>query len=312
VEVSPGRERTSPLEPIRWTTRWDVWRNLMGTPSSRQRERVMALLQTRPALLYWGDSWFSTPLYLNLARQSLLRVDGLAMLVGTPGATAAQLLSAANIRRMVGWLESYPFDALLLSAGGNDQLSGRLAQIFAAWQPPLHEPVLTPDAAYERLLRSGSLQRVRARFDALLHALAPLHLQRPQFRVLAHSYCRLRRIGVAADLTVHNIDLVAWLKDDVGPWLWGPMRNVLRDVEAGRAFADLMLDGFRDEVLRPLELAHAPLFGYADFLDLPAATQDAFWHDEIHPTEAGFADVAIALNARLRNALPAAKRAAVR
>ena len=66
------------MDQLCWTTRWEVWRDLIGTPSSRQRKRVMVFLQTRPALLYWGDSWFSTPLYLNLARQSLLRIDGMA------------------------------------------------------------------------------------------------------------------------------------------------------------------------------------------------------------------------------------------
>ena len=88
------------MDSLSWTTRWEVWRNLMGRPSSPQRRRVDAFLQTRPALLYWGDSWFSTPLYLNLARQSLLRIDGLSMIVGQPGAMASELFSDTRIRHM--------------------------------------------------------------------------------------------------------------------------------------------------------------------------------------------------------------------
>ncbi len=38
-----------------WTTRWEVWRTLMGRPKTRQRRSVEAFLQMRPALLYWGD-----------------------------------------------------------------------------------------------------------------------------------------------------------------------------------------------------------------------------------------------------------------
>ena len=79
------------MDQMNWTTRWETWRTLMGAPSSLQRKRVEAFLQTRPSLLYWGDSWFSTPLYLNLARQSILGIDGMAMLIGKPGATASEL-----------------------------------------------------------------------------------------------------------------------------------------------------------------------------------------------------------------------------
>lgn len=81
-------------------TRWEGWRELRGG-SPRHRHAVDAWLQTHPAVLYWGDSWFSTPLYPNLARQSAARIDGLCMIVGKPGATAAQLLSARNLSSMM-------------------------------------------------------------------------------------------------------------------------------------------------------------------------------------------------------------------
>ena len=51
-------------------TRWEDWRKLIGPQNSRHRKLVLEQLKTQPALLYWGDSWFSTPLYPNLARQS--------------------------------------------------------------------------------------------------------------------------------------------------------------------------------------------------------------------------------------------------
>lgn len=302
------------MDQMTWTTRWEVWRQVMDAPSSRQRERVNEFLRTRPALLFWGDSWFSTPLYLNLARQSLRRIDGMAMLVGTPGATASELFTADRIRTTAGRIKAWPFDVLCLSAGGNDQLSERLARVFAAWMPPARKAPIDARQAFDLLAATPSFELIRARYEALLTALREVKAERPAFRVVGHSYAPLQKIGAKAILTVDNIGLIAWLKGDLGPWLWRPMQHVLPDIAQGKAFADLLLvQGFRDRVLAPL--AHPGAFGdffsYADFNLLPAVANGSFWNDEIHPTEAGFAELAVVLNAEIRRVLPAGKRAAV-
>ena len=64
--------------------------------------------------------------------------------------------------------------------------------------PPRQRAALAPDEAYARLLDDGGFERIRARYEALLDAVAPLQRTRPGFRVLSHTYCRLRRIGVPA------------------------------------------------------------------------------------------------------------------
>ena len=142
------------MDDLNWTTRWEVWRDLMGTPSSARRKQVNTFLETRPCLLYWGDSWFSTPLYMNLAKQSMSRIDGMAVVVGKPGATASKLFSAAEIREVSGRLKGSPFDMACLSAGGNDELSERLENIFAAWMPPKRARKISPEAAFQILLES--------------------------------------------------------------------------------------------------------------------------------------------------------------
>jgi len=159
------------MDQLCWTTRWEVWRDLMSAPSSRQRKRVMEFLQTRPALLYWGDSWFSTPLYLNLARQSLLRIDGMAMLMGKPGATASELFTAAHIRNVTARVLSSPFDVVCISAGGNDQLSERLANVFAAWMAPRQPAKIDAEEAFDVLTASRTFDVIRDRYVALLTAL---------------------------------------------------------------------------------------------------------------------------------------------
>ncbi len=292
-------------------TRWETWRKVLGPSGSRQRKAVLAQLQTRPAVLYWGDSWFSTPLYPNLARQSARRIDGIGMLIGKPGASAEQLFSASDVRKVVERLRHNPFDVLCLSAGGNDALSQRLQRIFSAWIGNA-KPKLDALQAYEVLLQQRFFDQLADRYRLLLDALPPVSKARPEFRVVGHAYAPLLRIGVPADLTTVNIGLIALLKDDVGPWLWGPMQHVLPDKTQARRFADLLLlDGLRDRVMQSLAQVYPQLFSYADFSAVPEMTQVTAWYDEIHPTERGFAALAPVLNDEIRRVLPPRKQAAV-
>ena len=300
------------MDNANWTTRWEVLRGMMGTPSSPRRKAVNAFLQSRPCVMYWGDSWFSTPLYLNLAKQSMLRIDGMAMLVGKPGATAAGLFTASQIRNYADRLKNNPFDALCLSAGGNDELSERLQAMFAPWLTATPPAKLTALQAFDRVLDLRTLDRVRDRYTAVLDGLAPVIKKRKDFRVIGHTYALLERIGQPADLTVGNIGLIAWVKDNVGPWLWPTMRRVLSTKEEAKTFSHLLLrDGFRDHVLVPLRQTYAGLFSFADFTGTPEAATEAFWNDEIHPTQDGFEVLAKQLNRQIRSVLPAAKQGAI-
>lgn len=289
-------------------TSWGQWRRVFGTPRSAQRRQLEAMLERKPVLLYWGDSWFTTPLYMNLALQSMRRIDGLAMLAGKPGALAAQLFDKRSVARTLGWLKTYPFDVLCVSAGGNDGLSERLAKIF----PKKDAGRMSAEEAFDRVVDAGLFGTIAAHYHRLLDALEPLHRKRPAFRVVGHGYALVQRIGAKAKLTTGNIGLVATFKRDTGPWLWPPMKPVLGSMDEARRFAHLLMrEGFRDLVLAALAHDYKGFFNYADFTDEPSAATDAFWNDEIHPTEQGFEAIAPALNAEIRKALPAAKRAAV-
>jgi hypothetical protein len=292
-------------------TRWEELRDI-GQGPQRHRKAVADWLQSRPAVLYWGDSWFSTPLYPNLARQSAARIGGLRMIVGKPGATAAQLMGARDIDRLCGRIKANPFDLLCVSAGGNDALSDRLKTVFAPWMKG-NKARIGPPGAFAILVASKLFERLFDRYDQLLDALRKQVLPaRPHFRVVGHGYAPLNRIGASGDLTIDNIGLIAILKDDVGPWLFGPMAKVLSTPVEGKAFADLLLqDGFRDLVLKPLKAKYPGLFSFADFSTVIGLDNPAMWYDEIHPTENGFALCVPELNDAIRSALPAAKRSAV-
>jgi hypothetical protein len=292
--------------------RWEDLREVTGGPK-RHRQAVELWLASRPAVLYWGDSWFSTPLYPNLGRHSAWRIDGLRMIVGKPGAQAAELMTARRLDSLIDRLRGNPFDLLVVSAGGNDALSDRLKKVFKPWMRG-NPGRLTAADAFELLMEDGLFERIAGRYRLLLQKVEKKVLpKRPQFRVVSHGYAPLIRIGAKGELTIPNIGLIAILKNDVGPWLYGPMERVLIDPNEAKPFADLLLgEGFRKQVLEAIADEFPGLFSFADFSTVAALDDPLNWYDEIHPTGDGFAAAAVRLNESLRQALPAAKRAAVR
>jgi hypothetical protein len=162
-------------------------------------------------------------------------------------------------------------------------------------------------------MQAGGFAPVLASYTRVLDAVRRKVLpRRPAFRVVGHTYAPLQRIGVPADLTVENIGLIAWIKDDIGPWLWKPMQHVLPDKAEGKVFADLLLfEGFRDGVLEPLTNRFPDLFFLRRLRSLPSRAAADVLYDEIHPTEDGFAQLASPFNNAVRSALPTVKWGAV-
>ncbi|MEZ0471849.1 hypothetical protein [Luteimonas salinilitoris] len=282
---------------------WNAVRHATGTPSSRQRRTWRAYLLTRPAIAYWGDSWFSTPLYKNLYWNSFVRIDGISLRLGGPGLTAAKLCTQSRCRNYAERLRSREFDLLCLSIGGNDALGPRLAAIFAG------AGRMRAEDAFAELLAARLFEGIRERYAILLEAMSRVG---GAFRVVGHGYAPLSKIGDPGRTSIKNLGLAAPLIGNLGPWLWPPMRPVLGSKAEVARFARLMLvDGFRDRVLAPSKADFPSLFSYADFSPIADTADPAFWYDEIHPTEAGFATLAVGYNAMIRAALPAAKRGAV-
>lgn len=294
-----------------FASHWADWKLLRGAVphGGRQRRAFEQLRREVPVLLYYGDSWFSSPLYPNLAKQSSGRVGGIGMIAGKPGATAQEMLAKKAVDKLLDRIEAGHFDVLLLSLGGNDALSDRLGRVF----PARERPSLSAREAFERVVDAGVLERVRSRYDLLLTALGNAQwVSRRGLRVLAHGYAPLVRIGEPAELTVENIGLAALFREGTGPWLYGPMKRVLANPQEARVFADLLLgEGFRGMVLEPLVQAHGGLFSRADFHGVEGMDRPGAWYDEIHPNPIGFSMLVPALHEALRPLLPAGKRALV-
>lgn len=278
-------------------------------------------LQRTPVIFCEGDSWFSTPLAMNLldwvvspAPEDEARgvpqfgQGGLFFRVERSGDQASpqtenpsrSMFTPANVDDLLGWFTKYDFDAVLLSAGGNDFVDTWLKRALAGHRH------LTAQEAFAVIADSGRYKAVRQAFEFFVGA---FHEQRPKVPILAHTYDYPRRIGTAAALGLANLGVAAVLKKSIGPWIGPALEQVVDGgANAWRAFTRLMIDGFVERVLEPVK--QNPSFGGRfDYVDLRGQlTDDAQWFDEMHPTEAGFHQLAGVFRARLIERLPSSKR----
>jgi hypothetical protein len=242
----------------------------------RPRQSVFAAsirqFPKRLVILTEGDSWFSYPLNANIADYIEMMSDFSILRLEHNGDEAREILATGSdqLKKLKYYLKSYPVDALLLSAGGNDLVASELSKLLDkkgngnTWQSSLKLARLTT-----------VLDDIVAAYARLLDARDTL---RPNCVVVAHSYCYFRPDGRKAT------GPFGLLK--AGPW----MRPVLMskgidpDTE-GREVARYLVD----------EL-HARLSSLATtrsrfhVIDMRAAlpADDTHWADEIHPSGTGF------------------------
>jgi hypothetical protein len=226
----------------------------------------------RLVLLTEGDSWFSYPLNSNIADYIEMMSDFSILRLEHNGDEARDILKAGSeqIKKLKYYLKNYAVDALLLSAGGNDLVSGALPKVLDKkangnpWQSVIKLATLTTVlddivAAYSRLLDAR---------DAL----------RPKCVVVAHSYCYFQPTGRKAS------GPFGLLK--AGPWMRPVLvaKGIDPDTE-GCELARYLVDELH---ARLAALAAArPRF---QLVDMRAAlpVDNLHWADEIHPSGTGF------------------------
>jgi hypothetical protein len=226
----------------------------------------------RLVLLTEGDSWFSYPLNSNIADYIEMMSDFSILRLEHNGDEARDILKAGSeqLKKLRYYLKNYAVDALLLSAGGNDLVSGALPKVLdkkthgTPWQSAIKLATLTTVlddivAAYSRLLDAR---------DAV----------RPKCLVVAHSYCYFQPTGRKAS------GPFGLLK--AGPWMRPVLvaKGIDPDTE-GRELARYLVDELH---ARLAALAAArPRF---QLVDMRAAlpVDNVHWADEIHPSGTGF------------------------
>ena len=226
----------------------------------------------RLIILTEGDSWFSYPLNSNIADYVEMMSDFSFLRLEHNGDEAREILGTGSeqLKKLKYYFKNYPVDALLLSAGGNDLVSGALPKVLNRkingnpWQSAVKLATLTTvlddiEAAYSRLLDAR---------DAL----------RPRCVVVAHSYCYFQPTGRKAT------GPFGLLK--AGPWMRPVLlaKGIDPDTE-GREVARYLVDELHAR-LKAVAAAR-PRF---ELVDMRAAlpVDDVHWADEIHPSGTGF------------------------
>lgn len=219
-----------------------------------------------PVIVSEGDSWFQFPIILTDVIDHLSR-DFAILSLGAAGDTMADMLGSAEYLRAIMQTNAA---VLLFSAGGNDlvadgNLANHLRQYDSALPPADH---LLP--SFDALVSS-----IIQKYDRLFRQVAG---QNPEIAVLCHGY----------DYAI----------PDKGRWLGKPMaRRGIKKADVQRAIVEEMMDRFNGALS-----ALADTVPQVTYVDNRGVVTESRWYDELHPTDAGYGDVA----ARFKQAIDTA------
>jgi hypothetical protein len=233
-----------------------------------------------PLLAAEGDSWFQYPLLLkDLIDQ--LSDDYAIYCRSEAGDTLDNMVKR---REYLDALERTGGRILLLSGGGNDMVAGgALAEHLRDFDKNL-APV-----EYLRTSFGGILDGAISNIEKIVRDVGRAF---PNAAVICHGY----DYAIPAD----------------GKWLGTPMKTRgIKDRTLQKKIAEIMVDRLN---LRLRRLADQT--PRVTFVDCRNVVGDGRWHDELHPTDAGYADVAKLLKAEVKRlagrAAPAAARVEAR
>ena len=222
-------------------------------------DRMVAGDYSGPVIVSEGDSWFQFPILLQDTIDHLY-AQGLAVRsLGAAGDTLANMLEK---REYIDAIAETGATVFLLSAGGNDALGG------------------------------GNLKAHLCDFDPALSAAAHL---KPSFdALLDHAMVMVERVlrqveALAGVVTIcHGYDYAI---PRAQKWLGEPMHaHDIDEPAIQREIVKKMIDGFNDR-LRRLVARFGDRVVYVNARGAVGADPDD-WHDELHPTSAGYGRVA--------------------
>ncbi|MEL6599326.1 MAG: D-Ala-D-Ala carboxypeptidase family metallohydrolase [Pseudomonadota bacterium] len=220
-----------------------------------------------PVLVSEGDSWFQYPLLLKDTIDHLTRPYAIKSL----GAAGDLLERMVRKREYLGALEETGAPILLLSGGGNDLCAGgALADHLEEFRKgKLPGDYLLP--SYQ-----GLIDEALGNYETIFTDVARHY---PDVTILCHGY----------DYPIPNN----------GQWLGNPMKTRgIKDKGLQKAIADEMMNIF-NRGLRRL----ADRMAHVEYLDLRGVVGDDRWHDELHPIDEGYRDVAQVFEAKIADVL---------
>lgn len=203
-----------------------------------------------------GDSWFQYPFLLDDVIDQLF--DAYAIL--SLDAAGDLLSDMVRQNELVSAVVQEKPDVVLLSGGGNDLLGGsRLSRLLLPYEPS------RPPEAYLGSAFEANLRQVIVDYETLVMRLASVA---PATRLVCHSYDHA--------IPAH------------GRWLGRPLAAIgIAEPRLQRQIVRHIVDRFHQELSRLAE-RHA----HVRLVDCRGVVDDSLWHDELHPSSAGFHRVA--------------------
>lgn len=248
-------------------------------PTHEQQRRLIKFFDRsirrhpdRAVLVSEGDSWFSYPLHPNVIsvldtrarrRVSLLRLE-------RTGEELLTILSGKQKAKLRRQLARFPVQALLVSGGGNDIVGENLLPLLRdktpgrGWEQCIHK---------QRFARR--LQQLELAYREILEMRDDVN---PGCTIYTHGYDRA--IPTGRGVRIGPLRSGPWLR----PFL---EQRGITDPADQRALIGWMIDRFNDMLI---SLA-ATQTGVVH-VDCRGTLGDGDWHNELHPSRAGFRAVA--------------------
>lgn len=246
-------------------------------------ERLVAK-DPRPVLLAEGDSWFQYPIWLKDVVDQL-ESDYTVLCLSAAGDELRSMVAEAEYRdyllRLSGQVS---FRAMIFSAGGNDVVGPELKELLRQ-----HDPALDAAGHIDGSRWAQKLGEILAGYEAMI---AAVHGILPSMPILIHGYDH-------ANPLPHQ----GFKVPPLDGWLGDPMRaRSIPDGPLQLGIARVMIDGVND-ALQTLAGGNRPGGRHPKvfFVDNRGAVAGR-WHDELHPLDSGFAEVAGRFRAVLHEA----------
>jgi lysophospholipase L1-like esterase len=222
-------------------------------------EKMMGSDYHGPVIVSEGDSWFQYPLLLEDTIDHLYLRGFAIRSLGAAGDTLEEMLTK---REYLGAIAETGASLFLLSAGGNDALGG--GNLRAHLRD--FDPALSP-AAHLLPSFSAMLDRTMAMYERLLREIEAM----AGVYTLCHGY----------DYAIPQ----------QGKWLGEPMRSRgITDPAMQREIVKRMIDDFNDRLHLTASRFDSRVI-YVNARGAVGANQND-WHDELHPKDAGYGQVA--------------------
>lgn len=214
-------------------------------------------------ILSTGDSWFQYPFFLKDVIDHLDDHHRIYSL----GAGGAMLRDIVGDARVLKVMRDIRPDALLLSGGGNDMLGqvdgkARLSDFLLP-----HVDQTAPAEYINKPAWTAFLREITGLYRNLIRS---AHAIDPQLHVVLHSYAYS-------------------LPQKGGAWLGVPLAKAKTPEEHWPGIIRHLIDGLHSALT---DLA-ADFDGKVSLADVRAAVASDAWHDELHPTNAGFGMVSV-------------------